>query len=377
MDFNLTREHEMLRKMVRDFAEQKLAPRALELDEKGEFALDLVKEIGRMGLIGLVNAKEYGGTGMGHLARMITIEEISRMYPSLGFFLQTGNLFMYALENYGSNEQKKKYLPDLCQGARIAGLAVTEPSGGSDPSNLMTVARPEGNGYVVNGRKAYISLASVADVIGFLAKTGEGSSLLFVETATPGFEITRRESQLGLRSFPVNEFVLTNCRLPKENLVGQEGRGLGAAITTISVIGRTGAAAVALGAAQGAFEAAVKFCKERVLYGKPIAGLQAIQFTLADMDTEIQAARWLLYHPATLLDQGKTPREVGTEIARAKLYCVDMAIRNCNKAVQVMGAYGLSPEYQVERRLRDSLELLVAAGTQEIMRMTIGSAITR
>ncbi len=377
MDFSLTKEQEMLRKTVREFADSKMAPKVLQLDEKGKFPLDLVVEMGRIGLIGLATAKEYGGSAMGHLARLITIEEIARIYPSLGFFLQTGNLFMYALESFGSDKQKKKYLPDLCQGVKIGAFAVTEPSGGSDPSATTTVANPDGDGYVVNGRKTYISLAGVADVIGFLAKTGEGLSVFFVEKGTPGSEVTRREAQLGFRSFPVNEVVFTNCRVSKENLIGQEGRGIGVAITAISVMGRTGAAGVALGATQGAYEAALKFSKERVLYGKPIASLQAIQFMLADMNTEIEAARWLYYLPASLLDQGKGPREVGIEIARAKLYCVDMAIRNCTKAVQIMGAYGLSPEYQVERRLRDVLQLLPAAGTQEIMRVTIGSAITR
>ncbi len=377
MDFSFTREQEMLRNMVRDFAERRVAPRALELDEKGEFPFDLVAEMGKMGLIGLVNSKQYGGSGMGHLAREIAIEEISRVYPSLGFFLQTGNLFMYALESFGSEEQKKKYLPDLCRGTKISGLAVTEQSGGSDPSNLMTAAKPEGDGYILNGRKTYISLAEVAGVLGFLAKSGEGFSVFIVEKGTPGYEITRREKRMGLRTVPVNEFVLTNCRLPKQNLVGQDGKGMGAAITSISVIGRTGAAGVALGAAQGAYEAALKFGKERVLYGKPIASLQAIQFALADMNTEIEAARFLYYYPACLLDQGKNPREVGPAIARAKLFCVDVAIRSCTKAAQIMGGYGLSPEYHVERRLRDVLELPPAAGTQEVMRLTIGGAISR
>ena len=377
MDFSLTKEQEMLKKTVREFAERDIAPKALELDEKGEFESDLVAAMGKMGLIGLVNSKEYGGSGMGHLAREIAIEEISRVYPSLGFFLQTGNLLMYTLENNGSEEQKKKYLPDLCQGLKVGAFAVTEPSGGSDPSNSMTIANPDGDGYVVNGRKTYISHGDVADVVGFLAKTGDAFSVFFVEKGTPGFEVTRRETGIGLRSVPVNELVLTNCRLPKENLIGQEGRGIGIAITAISIMGRTGAAGVALGAAEGAYEAALKFGKERVLYGKPIANLQAIQFALADMSTEIEAARWLYYLPACLLDQGRSPREVGTEIARAKLYCIDMAIRTCTKAIQTMGGYGLSSEYHVERLLRDSLELLPAAGTQEIMRVTIGSAITR
>jgi len=377
MDFSLTREQEMLTKTVRDFAEAKVAPRAMELDAKGEFETDLVAVMGQIGLIGLTTSTEFGGSSMGHVARMIAIDELSRVYPALGFFLQTGNLLMYALDNFGTPEQKRKYLPDLCRGVKTGAFALTEPGGGSDPSNLTTVANPDGGGYIVSGRKTYISHAGVADVVGFSAKTSEGFSVFLVEKGTPGFEVTRREARLGLRSVPLNEFVLTNCRLPKENLLGAAGKGLGLAITSISVMGRTGAAGVALGAAQGAYERALKFCKERILYGKPITNLQSIQFALADMNTEIEAARWLCYRPVCLLDQGKNPREVTVDIARSKLYCVDMAIRTCTKAVQLMGAYGLSPEYHVERFLRDALELLPAAGTQEIMRVTIGGAITR
>lgn len=377
MDFTFTKEQEMLRKMVRDFAEQKIAPKAIELDNKREFEFDLVASMSQLGLIGLANSKEYGGSGMGHLARIIAIEEISRIYPALGFFLQTGNILMYVLDNHGTEAQKKKYLVDLCKGIKVSAMAITESSGGSDPSSSMTIAHAEADGYVVNGRKTFISHADVSDVVGVLAKTGDGFSLFLVDKGMPGFEVTRREARLGLRSVPVNEFVLTNCRLPKDHLVGAEGRGMGIGLTGISVMGRTGAAAIALGAAQGAYRAALKFCKERALYGKPISNLQAIQFMLVDMNTDIEAARWLCYYPAWLLDQGKSPRDVTAEIARAKLYCVYMAIRCCSKAVQILGGYGLSPEYQVERYLRDVLELLPAAGTQEIMRVTIGSAITR
>jgi butyryl-CoA dehydrogenase len=377
MDFNFTREQELLRKAVRDFVEAELTPKALELDKKGEFESELVAKIGQMGLIGLVGSKEFGGSGMGHLARLIAIEELSRVYPALGFFLQTGNLLTYAIDSFGTPEQKKKYLPDLNKGITTGAFAVTEPSGGSDPSTITTTAKPDGNGYIVNGRKSYISHADVASITGFLAKTGEGLTVFLVGKGTLGYEVTRREVTLGLRSVPVNEFVFTNCRLPKENIIGIDGKGIGSVITTISVMGRTGAAGVALGAAEGAYEAALKFCKERVLYGKPITNLQSIQFILVDMNTEIEAAKWLYYRPACLLDQGKSPREVSADIARAKLYCIDMAIKNCTKAVEIMGAYGLSPEYHVERFLRDALELLPAAGTQEIMRVTIGGAITR
>jgi len=377
MDFNFTREQGLLQKTIREFAEAKLASKAVEFDNQGDFPADFIKETGKLGIFGLINSKEYGGSGMGHVARMIAMEETARIHPSLGFYLQTGNLLMYALENFGTEEQKKKYLPDLCKGEKICSLAVTEPSGGSDPSNMSTTATASDDGYVVNGRKAYISHAGIADVIGFVAKTGDRASLFIVDKDTPGLEITRRETRLGLKATPVNEFVFTNCKLKKENLVGEEGRGLGMAITTISVIGRTGAAGVALGATQGAYEAALKFAKERILYGKPISSLQAIQFALVDMNTEIEAARLLCYQAASLLDQGVSPRDLTVQIARAKLYTVDMAIKNCTKAVQIMGAYGLSPEYQVERRLRDVLELLVAAGTQEIMRASIGAAICR
>lgn len=377
MDFILNNEHEMLRKATRDFAETKIAPAVLELDKKGEFEYDLIMQMGQLGLIGLATSREYGGSAAGHLARMIVIEELSRIYPSLGFFLQTGNLLMYAIDSFGSPEQKKKYLPDLCTGKKSSAFALTESSGGSDPSNLATMAVPDGDGYVINGRKTFISHAGSADVIGFLAKVKDGYDAFVIDKSIPGFEVTRREVRLGLRSVPVNEFVLTNCRVTKASLIGVEGKGLGTAIGTIAVIGRTGAAGVALGTAIGAYEAALKFCKERVLYGKPITTLQAIQFALADMNTDIEAARWLCYLPCSLMDLGKTPREVNNEIARSKLYAVDMAIRVCTKAVQVMGGYGLSPEYQVERRLRDALELLPAAGTQEIMRVTIGSSITR
>lgn len=376
MDFNLTREQEMLRKAVREFAEHKVAPKISEMEEKAAFPYDLVKAMGQMGLVGVVNSRQYGGSGMGHLARMIIIEELSRVYPGLGFFYQAGNLFMYLVENFGNEEQKKKYLPDLCKGVKLSAMGITEQTGGSDPSNMMTNAKADGNGYVVNGRKTFITMAQVADVMGFLAKSGDGFSAFYVEKGTPGFEVTRREPRPGVRAVPVSELAFTNCHIPKENLVGQDGRGLAAAIATVGTIGRTGAAGVALGAAQGAYEGALKFCKERILYGKPIATLQAIQFMLVDMNTDIEAARWLCYRPSWLLDQGKTARELGTDISRAKLFAVDMAIRTSLKAQQAMGAYGQSPEYHVEMFLRDTLELLTAGGTQEIMRVTIGRAIT-
>ena len=376
MDYGFSKEQEMLKKAARQFAETKVAPKALEIDEKGAFPFELVQQMGQMGLIGLVNSKEYGGSAMGHLSRVIVIEEMARVYPSLGFFFQAGNLLMYALENFGNEEQKKRYIPDLCKGKKISAFAVTEQSGGSDPSAMTTMATRNETGYVINGRKSYITNAGVADVLGFLAKSDGGFSTLFVEKGTPGFEVTRREPRPGFRSIPINELAFTGCHIPSANLIGQEGRGMAAALPTISAIGRTGAAGVALGATQGAYEGALKFCRERVLYGKPIHDLQAVQFMLVDMVNDIEAARWICYRPAVLLDQGKSVKDIGVDIARAKFMAVDVALRNCLKAQQAMGAYGQSPEYRVEMYLRDMLELLTAGGTQEIMKVVIGRAIT-
>ncbi|MEE9199456.1 MAG: acyl-CoA dehydrogenase family protein [Dehalococcoidia bacterium] len=377
MEFALTREHEMLRKMVGDFVESEVTPRAEALDEAGDFPFDLVKKSADLGLVGMINSKDNGGTQMGHLARMITIEEVSRIYPSLGFFFQTGHLAMYILEGKGTDEQKERYLPSLCRGETISCTAITEPSGGSDLSGTQTTAELDGDDYVISGRKVFTTLGGVADVACVVAKSGDGFSVLLVDKETPGFEIPHREPRSGLRSLPVNELSFTNCRVPRTNLIGAEGRGLGVAIGAVGAIGRTGAAGVGLGIAEGVYEIALKFAKERKLYGKPIFDLQAVQFALVDIDVEIEAAKWLCYYSAWLLDQGKTAREASTEIARAKLFTVDVANRASLKAVQLMGAYGLSPEFQVERRFNDALELFAAAGTREIMKVTIGASLAR
>jgi alkylation response protein AidB-like acyl-CoA dehydrogenase len=306
---------------------------------------------------------------------MIMIEEFSKVYPSLGFFFQTGQIGMYILENFGSEEMKKKYLPLLCQADLTIATALTESSGGSDPSAMATTAESDGNDYVINGRKVMISEATVCELAVIVAKNGGKFSAFLIERDTPGFETPRRENYAGLKSIPVGDLVFNNCRVPKSNLVGQEGKGMSVAISGISAIGRTGVAGVGLGTAEGCYEAALKFSKERVLYGKPIAELQAIQNMLVDSNLEIEAARWLCYCGGWLLDQGKSPREAGSEIARCKLYACDLASRVALRAIQIMGGYGTVPEYEVLRRLNDSLELFSAAGTQEIMKNTIGRSI--
>jgi alkylation response protein AidB-like acyl-CoA dehydrogenase len=375
MDFALTREQEMLRDTVREFAQRELTPKALALDAKGEFIRDIVKKAADLGLVGIITSRQYGGTGMGHLARMISIEEVSKVYASLGFFLQTGPIGMYAIENSGTEDMKKKYLPPACRGDLVIAIALTEPSGGSDPTAMTTTAEVAGNDYVLNGRKVLISEASECDLAIIIAKAGDRFSAFMIEKGTPGFSTPRRENFPGLRGISVGDIVMTNCRIPKANLVGGEGRGMALALSGISAIGRTGVAGVGLGVAEGCYQAALKYAKERKLYGRPIAEIQAIQYMLVDSNLEIECARWLCYYVACLLDQGKSPRDVGTEIARCKLYACDIASRIALRAIQIMGGYGAVPEFEIVRRLNDSIELFAAAGSQEIMKNTIGRAL--
>jgi alkylation response protein AidB-like acyl-CoA dehydrogenase len=376
MDFGLSREHEILRDTVREFAQRELAPKALALDEKGEYIHDIIKKTAELGLVGIITSREYGGSGMGHLARMIMIEEFSRVYPSLGFFFQTGQIGMYILENFGSDEMRKKYLPALCRADLTIATGLTESGGGSDPASMTTTAELVGSEYVLNGRKVMISEANVCDLCVVVAKVGDKFSAFLVERGTPGFDTPRRENYPGLRSIPVGDLVFTNCRIPKSNLIGQEGRGLAVAIAGISAVGRTGVAGVGLGTAEGCYDVALKYAKQRILYGKPLTEVQAVQYMLVDSNMDIEAARWLCYYAAWLLDKGKSPRDAGTEIARCKLYACDIATKIALRAIQLMGGYGTIPEYEIVRRLNDALQLFTAAGTQEIMKNTIARSIT-
>jgi alkylation response protein AidB-like acyl-CoA dehydrogenase len=374
VDFSLSQEHEVLQKTVRRFAQKELAPRASELDEKGEFPRDIVKKIAELGLVGIVIPEKYGGSPMGHLARMIAIEETSKAYPSMGLFLQASPLGLWAILHCGNEEQKLEYIPPVVRGDKIMCMAVTEPAGGSDPKAITTTAKREGDEYIANGSKCFATNGGIADICVFLAKTGEGSkdlSVFIVEKGTPGFVVGARERHAGFRSMEISELFFENCRIPTKNLVGKEGDGMRIALASVSEIGRTGNAAVALGIAEAAFETALKYATERQLYGKPLLQLQATQFALADMDVEIEAARWLAYYAAWLLDRGKSGREISKEIARAKLYTAEVARRVALTAVQMHGAYGTLSEFRAIRYLLDSLETIAAGGTSEIMRSII------
>ncbi len=375
MDFNLSPEQQVLKKTIRHFAEKELAPRASELDDKGDFPHSIIKRIADLGLIGAVIPEKYGGSPMGHLARVVTIEEISRVYPSMGLFLQATPLGLWTILRFGSEDQKLKYIPPVVRGEKIMCMAVTEPTGGSDPTAIRTAAKYNGSEYIIDGGKCFVTNGGVADLCVLVAKTGKGPkdiSVLVIEKGTSGFKVGVREKHAGFRSMEIAELFFENCRIPKENLVGREGDGLKAAFSAISEIGRIGNAGVALGIAQAAYETALNFAKERQLYGKPISKLQAVQFMLVDMNIEIEAAKWLAYHAAWLLDNGKTGKEIAREIATAKLHTAEAARKVALSAVQIHGAYGTMLEFKAIRYLLDALETIAAAGTSEIMHVIIG-----
>lgn len=366
--FEFTKEQEMLRSMVREFADTELASNVLELDEKGEFPFEMVKKLGELGLIGMALPKELGGAGIGYLAATIAIEEMARVYPSIAFFTMVTQVAMYAVHHFGTEEQKNKYLPPVIKGEKVICIAATEPTGGSDLANLGTEAVADESGYTINGRKVWITNGGVADYVVLLAKTGERASTILVEKGTPGFTIGRRENEMGFKSLHVNELVFNNCKVPKENLIGKEGGGLGVAMTAISH-NRASIGAIGLGIARGAFEIALKYAKERVLYGRPISKLQTIQFMLVDMETEIEAAKWLIYYPRAAMDRGISPREIGKHLSRAKVVGTEAALNVTKEAIEILGAYGVSKEYHLGRLLNDAMELFAAAGTNQILKV--------
>ena len=374
--FEFTKEQEMLRSMVREFAGMELAPQVSELDRKGEFPADLVGKIARHGLLGMTSSKDLGGSAIGHVAAAIAIEELARIYPSIAFFLADTPGPLYAIEHSGTEEQKRKYLVPIIKGEKVICIAATEPTGGSALGSLGTEAVPDDEGYTINGRKIYISNGGVADYCVVLAKTGERASLLIVEKENPGFIVSRRQDQMGFKGVDVSELAFSDCQVSRESLIGKEGGGLAVAMTAFTV-NRPAIGAVGLGIARGAFDIALKYAKERVLYNRPISNLQAIQFLLADMDTEIEAARWLIYYPGAALDRGVSPRDIGKYAARAKAVGAEVAISVAQKAMQVLGGYGVSPEYHLAMFLNDAMELVPAAGTAQIMKVIQAGEILR
>ena len=366
--FELTKQQKILRSLVREFAESELATRVLKLDEKRAFPFDIVKKLAAQGIIGMTSSKDLGGTAIGHLAGIIAIEELARVYPSIAFFLEGSQAPMYAIENFGTEKQKKTFLPPIIKGDKIICIAATEPAGGSDLASIATIAVPVKGGYVIKGRKVYITNGGVADLAAVVAKTGERAVILLVEKGTPGFTVAGRENQMGFKSVHISELTFSDCKVPAENLIGKEGAGLAIAMSSF-IVSRPSIGAIGLGIARGAFDIALKFAKERVLYGKPISKLQNIQFMLAEMETEIEKARWVIYYPAAALDRGSSPRDIGKYAARAKAVGAEVAAEVTKRAIQILGGCGVNPEYRLAGLLNDAMELFPASGTVEIMKV--------
>jgi len=375
MDFSFTPEQEMLRKAVREFAEKEIAPKLDEMDETGKVPMDLVKRMSELGFGGVLIAKEYGGTGAGHVARTIILEEIGRVSAAMANTLQIHHLGESPIIYFGTDEQKKKWLPSMAKGKKIGALALTEPVGGSDVLGIQTVAKKEGDAYVVSGRKCFITNSHISDVCGVIAKTGEKELTCFVvEKGMPGFAPGREENKFGLRGCNTGEVVLENCKVPAENMIGKPGDGLRVALSCISNVGRPGVTASALGIVRRCLEEAVKYANKRTLYGKPIADIQAIQWLVTDIYMDYEISRWMTYYAAWLRDQGA---RCDTENSLAKLWVTRGAVRCAERLIDIFGAYGVLNEYIPQRLLRDAWPLVSAAGTSEIMRLVMVREVLR
>ncbi|MFZ5755172.1 MAG: acyl-CoA dehydrogenase [Bacillota bacterium] len=376
MEFSLSPKHEMLRTMYREFSEKELVPIAAQIDETMEFPFETVKKMAELGFMGIPYPKEYGGAAAGDLAYILAVEEISRACASHGVTLSVHiSLCCWPIYKYGNQAQKEKYLIPLASGKKLGAFGLTEPNAGTDASGLQTRAVFDGDEYVLNGSKIFITNGGIADVYVVQAVTDPGKGLkgissFIVEKGTPGFTFGKKENKMGIRGSVQTELIFQDCRIPKENLLGQEGDGFKIAMTTLDG-GRIGIGAQALGIAQAALEEAVKYSKERIQFNKPIANNQAIQWMIADMATEIDAARFLVYRAAWLKENNKP---YSKEAAMAKLFASETAMRASHKAVQIHGGYGFIKEYRVERLMRDAKITEIYEGTSEVQRMVIAGA---
>ncbi len=379
MDLALTEEQKLLRQTVREFAESEVKPLAKELDETGRFPRETFKKAAELGLTGVALPDQYGGAGFDHISYSIVIEEISRVCASTGVILSVQNsLYCDPIYRFGTDDQKKRLLVPFARGQKIGCYALTEPQAGSNAAALATKAVRKGEKYVVNGTKAWITNGGVADAaIVYVntdpAKGEKGITALVIEKGTPGFKVGKEEKKLGINATACVELSFTDCEVPAANRVGNEGDGYKIALSTLDG-GRIGIASQAVGIAQGAFEEALKYSQQRMAFGQLISNFQAIQFMLADMATEIDAARLLARKAAWKQDSGA---RFSMEAAIAKLFASEMATRVTHKAIQVHGGYGYSREYPVERMYRDARITEIYEGTSEIQRLVIAAWVLK
>jgi alkylation response protein AidB-like acyl-CoA dehydrogenase len=378
VDFSFTDEQQQLRRSVREFAEAEIAPHVMEWDEASRFPAELIPKLAEMGLLGVIFPEEHGGAGLGYIEYVTVIEELSRVDGSVGLVVAAHNsLGTNHIYKFGSEEQRKKYVVPLAQGKKLGCWSLTEPEAGSDAGGTRTVAARKNGGWVLNGAKTFTTNGHYADVCVAMAVTdkdkgAKGISAFIIEKGTAGFHAGKKENKLGMRASDTSEVVFSDCFVPDSNLLGAEGHGFTNALQVLDG-GRISIAALALGMAQGAYEAAAKYAKERRQFGKAISEFQAIQFKLADMATEIEAARWMVYRAAWLADQ-KSPRFT-KESSMAKLYASEVGVRVANEAVQIFGGYGFIKDYPAEKFYRDSKLCTIGEGTSEIQRMVIARQI--
>lgn len=381
MNFELSEEQNLIRDMVRSFAETEIAPSAAIRDEEERFDRELMFDrLAELGLTGIVFPEEYGGAGADYISYAIAVEELSRVCASTGVTLSAHlSLGANPIYLFGTEEQKQKFLVPMARGEKMGALGLTEPSAGSDAGGTKTSARRDGDEWILNGSKIFITNGGDAEVYIVLARTDKdaekhhGMSAFIVEKGTPGFTFGKKEKKMGIRSSPTMELVFTDCRVPKDNLLGPEGSGFKVAMKTLDG-GRIGIASQALGIAQGALEAAVAYAKERKQFDTPIARFQGVQFQLADMATGVEAARMLVYRAAYRASAGLTYSQ---EAAMAKLFASETAMKVSTQAVQILGGYGYTREFPVERMMRDAKITEIYEGTSEIQRLVIGTALTR
>jgi alkylation response protein AidB-like acyl-CoA dehydrogenase len=383
VDFSFTEEQEQLRRTVRAFADAEILPHVMEWDEASQFPVELMPKLAELGLLGVLFPEKYGGSALGYIEYATVIEELARVDGSVGLIVAAHNsLCSNHIYKFGTEEQKRKYLVPLAEGKKIGCWSLTEPEAGSDAGGTRTVATRSGDDWVLNGAKTFTTNGHYADVCVAMAVTdrdkhSHGISAFIIEKGTPGFRPGKKENKMGMRASDTSEVVFTDCRVPAESLLGDEGLGF---INSLQILdgGRISIAALALGMARGACEAATKYAQQRKQFGKAIAQFQAVQFKLADMATEIAAARMLVYRAAWLADRSRA--EDGAirytrEASMAKLYASEVAVRVANEAVQVFGGYGFTKDYPVEKFYRDAKLCTIGEGTSEIQRLVIARQI--
>ncbi|MDP8297001.1 MAG: acyl-CoA dehydrogenase family protein [Candidatus Orphnella occulta] len=379
MDYLLTEEQKMIRDLARQIADEKIRPVAAEYDEKEEFPWSILKVIAESDLSGIYIEEAYGGMGGGVTELCIATEEFSKACGGIAVSYAASALGSYPIILYGSEEQKKKYLPDIASGKKLAAFGLTEAGAGSDAGALSTTAVKDGDYYILNGVKQWITNGGEAETYTVVAMTDKskgsrGASTFIVEKGTPGFEFGKKEKKLGIRSSATRELIFTNCKVPKENLLGKEGLGFIVAMKTFDK-SRPGIGAQAVGIAQGALDHALKYAKERVQFGKPVSSFQGVQFMFADMGTQVEAARALVYSTARLIDSGA--KDISKLSAMSKLFASDVAMKVTTDAVQIFGGYGYMREYPVEKYMRDAKITQIYEGTNQIQRSIIASEMIK